>query len=106
MVNLLITVVGLLSCVSPTLDEASRSRLQCHSIFILVSCQRGHGDGALEGTEEWSRGGSYFYNMTHLLSLLKQFTLVSMRWTIYRVLNKNKKFHGVSLECLFTVIHP
>ena len=28
------------------------------------------------GHRGWSRGGSYFYNMTYLLSVLKLFTLV------------------------------
>ena len=90
MVNLLITVVGLLSCVSPTLDEASRSRLQCHSIFILVSCHRGHGEGALEGTEEWSRGGSNFYNITN--------TLAESAQTIYFGFDAMDYLQGVEQE--------
>ena len=63
--------MGLLSCVSPTLDEASRSRLQCHSIFILVSCHRGHGPLGAQGV------------VTRRLLLLQHDTLAECAQTIY-----------------------
>ena len=63
--------MGLLSCVSPTLDEASRSRLQCHSIFILVSCHRGHGPLGAQGV------------VTRRLLLLQHDILAECAQTIY-----------------------